>query len=46
VLARVSLAFFFAVVPVGVVVWDYYILVYRDGLSFFFLDDILDEWYF
>jgi hypothetical protein len=44
-LARVSLALFFAVVPVGVAIWDYYgFLVRRDGL-YFSLDDILDEWY-
>jgi hypothetical protein len=35
-LARVSLAFFFAVVPAVVVIWDYYgFLVCRDGLYFF-----------
>jgi hypothetical protein len=35
-LARVSLAFFFAVVPVVVAIWDYYgFLVCRDGLYFF-----------
>jgi hypothetical protein len=45
-LARVSSAFFFVVVPVVVAIWDYYgFPVCRDGL-YFFLDDILDEWYF
>jgi hypothetical protein len=45
-LARVSLAFFFAVVPVVVAIWDYYgFPVCRDGL-YISLDDILDEWYF
>jgi hypothetical protein len=45
-LARVSLAFFFVVAPVVVAIWDYYgFLVCRDAL-YFFLDDILDEWYF
>jgi hypothetical protein len=35
-LARVSLAFFFAVVPVVAAIWDYYgFLVCRDGLYFF-----------
>jgi hypothetical protein len=35
-LARVSLAFFFAVVPVGAAIWDYYgFLVCRDGLYYF-----------
>jgi hypothetical protein len=35
-LARVSLAFFFAAVPVVVALWDYYgFLVCRDGLYFF-----------
>jgi hypothetical protein len=35
-MAKVSLAFFFAVVPVVVVKWDYYgFLVCRDGLYFF-----------
>jgi hypothetical protein len=44
-LARESLAFFFAVVPVVVAIWDYYgFLVCCDGL-YFFLDDILSqEW--
>jgi hypothetical protein len=33
--ARVSLAFFFVVVPVVVAIWDYYgFLVCRDGLYF------------
>jgi hypothetical protein len=35
-LARVSLPFFFVVVPVVVAIWDYYgFLVCRDGLYFF-----------
>jgi hypothetical protein len=35
-LARVSLASFFAVVPVVVAIWDYYgFLVCHDGLYFF-----------
>jgi hypothetical protein len=35
-LAKVSLAFFFVVVPVVVAIWDYYgFLVCRDGLYFF-----------
>jgi hypothetical protein len=34
-LARVSLALFFAIVPVVVAIWDYYgFLVCRDGLYF------------
>jgi hypothetical protein len=45
-LARVSTAFFFVAVPVVVAIWDYCgFLVCRDGYTFF-LDDILDEWYF
>jgi hypothetical protein len=44
--ARVSLTFFFIAVPVGAVIWDYYGFLVWLMVYTFFLEDILDEWYF